>query len=292
VECKHCTGKFVSIRFDNRAQNLQLLLPVTLEINRSKLEEAASLTIDIAALCAVACACCWLLAAVDVAVQRLAMYPSAAVPNVRPADMTVYAMVNVAVHGKRGWHIIPHADHVRGESFPRVYWVAACLRHCVHGASIGLGGLVFDGVIFSATLLGCRRGKGVHHAAGREPLLKGGAAGLQTKLAAGGAGAEVVVHAGKSSRKRQATPIHRAVSSGDSAGLRSLLSVASKEAIDAGDEQGYTALHVAASSGHVPCAKLLLQAGCATSLRNGEGMTAWDIASSLGHEAVLQLKHS
>jgi hypothetical protein len=78
VECKHCTGKFVSIRFDNRAQNLQLLLPVTLEINRSKLEEAASLTIDIAALCAVACACCWLLAAVDVAVQRLAMYPSAA----------------------------------------------------------------------------------------------------------------------------------------------------------------------------------------------------------------------
>eukprot|EP01047_Picozoa_sp_COSAG01_P029032 COSAG01_NODE_1976_length_8750_cov_16.090625_9_plen_167_part_00 len=166
----------------------------------------------------------------------------------------------------------------------------------MHGASIGLGGLVFDGVIFSATLLGCRRGKGVHHAAGREPLLKGGAAaGLQTNLlaaAGGAAGAGVVVHAGQSSRKRQATPIHRAVSSGDSAGLRSLLSVASKEAIDAGDEQGYTALHVAASSGHVPCAKLLLQAGCATSLRNGEGMTAWDIASSLGHEAVLQLKHS
>ena len=47
--CEHCTGRYVSIRFSNNANNVQLLLPMSIEINQETL--FISYITDFAALC-------------------------------------------------------------------------------------------------------------------------------------------------------------------------------------------------------------------------------------------------
>ena len=51
--CESCTGKYVSIRFFNNANNVQLLLPMSIEINQETL--FISYITDFAALCGGLC---------------------------------------------------------------------------------------------------------------------------------------------------------------------------------------------------------------------------------------------
>jgi uncharacterized protein len=61
---------------------------------------------------------------------------------------------------------------------------------------------------------------------------------------------------------------------------------------NARNRQGYTALMMAARSGQVAVAKMLLDARADRSLRNKKRETALDIASSAGQATIVQmLKH-
>lgn len=90
--CEGCTGTHITIKFANGKNNVQLLLPMNLEINSET--NFISYIIDFSAAVGI-----------------------------------IYVLVGVATgayRGKRGWHLIPHADHVRS-----------------------LWGVVLDGVTFS-----------------------------------------------------------------------------------------------------------------------------------------------
>lgn len=52
---------------------------------------------------------------------------------------------------------------------------------------------------------------------------------------------------------------------------------------------GSTALHRAAVQGHVEIVRILLGAGCDASIRDCDGMTAYDKALRTGHEEVCRL---
>ena len=105
------------------------------------------------------------------------------------ADMIIGASVS-ARHGKRGWHIIPHADHIRS-----------------------LGGLVHDGVLFSTQF---SRASTSHT---RGPLLgtTTDARTATSSLEATAEVEEVVV------TKGQKTALHAAAAVGNLSQLRHLL---------------------------------------------------------------------
>ena len=56
-----------------------------------------------------------------------------------------------------------------------------------------------------------------------------------------------------------------------------------------GDHRQWTALHVAAAGGHTTAVQLLLDAGCDRSLRNGDGLTAFEIAEQLRCQDVMDV---
>eukprot|EP01048_Picozoa_sp_COSAG05_P018846 COSAG05_NODE_2833_length_2590_cov_1.761943_4_plen_88_part_00 len=62
--------------------------------------------------------------------------------------------------------------------------------------------------------------------------------------------------------------------------------------LNQGDHRQWTPLHVAAAGGFVGVTKLLLAAGCSSSLRNNEGLTALELAEQLLRREVSQvLRH-
>lgn len=54
-------------------------------------------------------------------------------------------------------------------------------------------------------------------------------------------------------------------------------------------ENGWTALHVAASNNRPDAVKVLLEAGAITGIKNNEDETALDLAESNGHQKVVDI---
>ena len=62
-----------------------------------------------------------------------------------------------------------------------------------------------------------------------------------------------------------------------------------KSDINSRNNNGYTALMLAAEEGHAAIVQILIGAGADTSLRNKKREQAKDIASAFGHANVVQL---
>jgi ankyrin repeat protein len=60
-------------------------------------------------------------------------------------------------------------------------------------------------------------------------------------------------------------------------------------AVDAADEDGWTALHCAALNGHEATVRLLLEKGAAVDAADEGGWTALRWAARNGHEAIVQM---
>jgi ankyrin repeat protein len=58
---------------------------------------------------------------------------------------------------------------------------------------------------------------------------------------------------------------------------------------DAKNNQGYTALMMAARAGHLEVVKVLVQAGADRTLKNKKRETAGDIAGATGHATIEQM---
>jgi ankyrin repeat protein len=74
----------------------------------------------------------------------------------------------------------------------------------------------------------------------------------------------------------------RAVSGGDADTVRVLLAKG-KPDLEAAEESGATALHIAAGDGQVELVRLLLAAGADPAARNAEGRTPADVAAKANH---------
>jgi ankyrin repeat protein len=83
-----------------------------------------------------------------------------------------------------------------------------------------------------------------------------------------------------------ATPLHAAAKSANLAELTRLIAASPRD-IDAPDERGLTALHLACA-GSLGVARLLLDAG-ARSLPNKAGKTPFDLAQAKGSPALAEL---
>lgn len=81
------------------------------------------------------------------------------------------------------------------------------------------------------------------------------------------------------------TPLMRAVSSGYLDAVEALLATGRAE-LDAQEESGATALHIAAGRGYARIVERLLAAGAESRARDGAGRTPADVARLLGHEAA------
>ena len=71
---------------------------------------------------------------------------------------------------------------------------------------------------------------------------------------------------------------------GDVAELHALLDRVSTDFLDDGDENGWTALHEAARSGHADVLRLLVAKGADASKRTKYGQSVHDIARDVHHE--------
>ncbi len=89
------------------------------------------------------------------------------------------------------------------------------------------------------------------------------------------------------SRSGQKTLLHLAVQEGNIEGVRHMLSLG-KEATRAQDGAGYTPLHYAAGLDRLDIVQLLVESGADATIRNKEGLTAGDIASTKGFQEVTQ----
>jgi len=88
------------------------------------------------------------------------------------------------------------------------------------------------------------------------------------------------------------TMLHDLALDGDSAALKLFLDQTQALAINERDTFGYCALHLAADRGHCQAVVLLLEAGADPSVRDGEGLTAQDLAQEAGNlEVVKILQH-
>ena len=234
VHCKGCTGTYLTIKFTNNKNNVQLLLPMDIEINQST--GFISYIIDLSTLAGV-----------------------------------VYVMVGVATgayRGKRGWHIIPHADHARA-----------------------LLGLVYDGVAFSrAKLTGSTSMQNDQTSQGlRAPLAPEKPRKRSSK-------ASVVAAAQKphaAVRGEQANKLHVAASMGKLSQMQQLQQTDPamfQTYLNAGDPRQYTPFHVACAGGHADCAQFLLEVGCDHSLTNDTGLDGWELAEQLRRHEVTALR--
>ena len=89
------------------------------------------------------------------------------------------------------------------------------------------------------------------------------------------------------------TTLHAAASTGDVARLRSSLGTLDgmeNSYLNCGDHRRYTPFHIACAGGHVSCVRLLLKAGCDTTLREESGLTGWELAEQLHRKQVIQLR--
>ncbi|XP_050973276.1 peroxisomal NADH pyrophosphatase NUDT12 [Labeo rohita] len=72
----------------------------------------------------------------------------------------------------------------------------------------------------------------------------------------------------------------------------SLMISQSRELLNRREEQGWSALMLAARNGHYDVAKVLLSSGCDTSVTNRSGQTALDVALFWGHRHIARLLSS
>lgn len=86
-------------------------------------------------------------------------------------------------------------------------------------------------------------------------------------------------------------PLHSAVAHRDAATALALAETLLRHGAEANAQQegGYTALHEAASSGHLPLARLLLARGANPALANAAGLTPHDLAEKHGHTEAAAL---
>ena len=58
--------------------------------------------------------------------------------------------------------------------------------------------------------------------------------------------------------------------------------------MDGGDAQRWTVLHVACAGGHATSARMLIESGrCDVTLRNVDGLTAFELGEQMGHGKVI-----
>lgn len=105
---------------------------------------------------------------------------------------------------------------------------------------------------------------------------------------------ELLLHHGASISSVDAqgqTALHLCASSGVKICLAMLLDHGGDDMIDLQDNGGNTALHHATFHGRLECVRLLLETAADVSIRNYEGYTAYNIASSEGHQQIGLLLH-
>jgi hypothetical protein len=82
------------------------------------------------------------------------------------------------------------------------------------------------------------------------------------------------------------TALHLCASSGVKVCLAMLLDHGGDDLIDLQDNGGNTALHHATFNGRLDCVRLLLETAADVTIRNYEGYTAYNIASTQGHHQI------
>lgn len=173
--------------------------------------------------------------------------------------VSVASLWNSQVRGKRGWDVLPALSEARA-----------------------LAGLVRDGVNFARAGFDSKRKHGQEKAVDKAAPL------LQARTRRTGV-------SGKHASIGRAQPLHRAASMGDAATLQALLQgggstgTGSHDGLDGGDERKWTALHLACAAGHHACVELLLEAGCDTSLRDEQGLTALEVTEQLQRAPIVPL---
>nr|XP_054756309.1 NAD-capped RNA hydrolase NUDT12-like [Lytechinus pictus] len=90
-------------------------------------------------------------------------------------------------------------------------------------------------------------------------------------------------------RDQLLTELHRCASLGETAHVSRMVQGMRKPGLDSRNEQGWTALMLAARNGHVDVAKILLQNGCDPFLPNKSGQNSLDIAEFWDHTEVINL---
>ena len=94
------------------------------------------------------------------------------------------------------------------------------------------------------------------------------------------------------SRKRGVfgyTPLHEAVASGKHEVLDYLLTTTSSVHVNCRAKNGFTCLHLAASSGHVSCLRVLLKNGADISIRDDFGKTPRQTADLSGKGLAVRI---
>lgn len=83
-------------------------------------------------------------------------------------------------------------------------------------------------------------------------------------------------------------PLHEVARGGHSSWVQSILET-NVVGVNTTTTDGYTALHLAASNGHLDTVVLLITAGAEVQTKNRSGETAFDLASGKGHERIASL---
>jgi len=83
--------------------------------------------------------------------------------------------------------------------------------------------------------------------------------------------------------------IHAAAISGNVSKLTSLLKKNFHINVNQRDDYGYTALHLGCDRGNVEIVKLLLKHNAETSIMDPDGMTALELARTVGHDEIVAL---
>jgi ankyrin repeat protein len=99
--------------------------------------------------------------------------------------------------------------------------------------------------------------------------------------------AEALIARGAAVNRPGWTPLHYAAASGDDAITRLLLQHGARiDAVSPPASGSFTPLMMAAREGHDDSARLLVEQGADAGLKNGEGLTAAQIATRAGHAAL------
>jgi ankyrin repeat protein len=119
------------------------------------------------------------------------------------------------------------------------------------------------------------------------PALNGNTALMMAAYKRNPAAAEALLARGAAVNRPGWTPLHYAAASGDDAIARMLLQHGARVDAPSPPASGsFTPLMMAAREGHPDSARLLLAQGADTALKNGEGLTAAQIAERAGHGEI------